>query len=211
VNLGTVGVCTAQSLCTAQFQLQNGRHDRFDSFEINLRRVFENGHMIMGSYVRSRSHSDQVLDMSVDNPVFSTQQPGPYSWDAPNRFLSWGFLPLGSLPLIKRLDFAYSAEYRTGFPFYIVNNQQQFVSPSDTPSVAPYFLRFPQYFTLNTHIEKRFHAFGFHWALRGGFDDVTGRRNYWYVNNDVESPEYLTYSGYSGRAFTTRIRFLGRK
>jgi len=218
LNLGAGSPCTSLSPCTAQFQLQNGRHDQFDSFEINLRRVFENGHMIMGSYIRSRSHSDQVLDLNVDNPVFSTQQPGPYPWDAPNRFLSWGFLPLPSLPLIKRLDFGYSAEYRTGLPFYVVNNQQQFATPlSDAQTATPYFLRFPQYFNLNTHIEKRFHAFGFYWALRGGFDDVTGRRNYSSVNNDVDSQcqscsnHFLTFSNYLGRAFTARIRFLGRK
>jgi len=208
VNLGNPGTCTP---CTAQFQLQNIRTDRFDSFEINLRRNFENGHLITGSYIRSRAHSDQVLDLNVDNPVFSTQQPGPYPWDAPNRFLSWGFLPLWSLPLIKKLDFGYSTEYRTGFPFYLVNNQQQFVTQSGVPTVVPEFLRFPQYFTLNTHIEKRFHAFGLYWAVRGGFDNITGRKNYGFVNNDVNSPEFLTYSGYSGRAFTGRIRFLGKK
>lgn len=208
VSLGPPGVQNY----TAQFQLQNARHDQFDSVEVNLRRVFEQGHMIMGSYIRSRAHSDQVLDLNVDNPVFSTQQPGPYPWDAPNRFLSWGFLPLPSLPLIHRLDFGYSAEYRTGFPFYVINNQQQFATPfSDTQIATPYFLRFPQYFTLNTHVEKRFHALGFYWALRGGFDNITGRRNWWFVNNDVDSPQFLTYNGYSGRAFTARIRLLGRK
>ena len=211
LNLSTPGVCTPQSPCTAQFQLQNGRTDRFDSIEINLKRVFENGHMIMGSYVRSRSHSDQVLDLNVDNPVFSTQQPGPYAWDAPNRFLSWGFLPLPSLPIIKHLDFGYSMEYRTGFPFYLVNNQQQLVSLANTPTVAPYFLRFPAFFVLNPHIEKRFHAFGYYWALRGGFDDITNRYNYGYVNNNVQSPQFLAYSAYVGRAFTARIRLLGRK
>jgi hypothetical protein len=200
---------------TAQFQLGNGREDRFDSLEINLRRVFEKGHLIMASYVRSKSRTNQVLDFNVDNPIFSTQQPGPYAWDAPNRFLSWGFLPFNFLPLIHKLDFGYSTEYRTGFPFWVVNNQQQLVPyGGQTP---PAFLRFPQYFTLNTHLEKRFHAFGFWWAIRGGFDNITGRKNYGFVNNDVDatctacSNHFLTFSGYGGRAFTGRIRFLGRK
>jgi hypothetical protein len=200
---------------TAQFQLENQREDHYDSFEINLRRVFEKGHVIMGSYVRSKSHTNQVLDFNADNPIFSTQQPGPYAWDAPNRFLSWGFLPFNFLPLIHQLDLGYSTEYRTGFPFYVVNNQQQLVPYGGQP--APAFLRFPQYFTLNTHLEKRFHAFGFYWALRGGFDNITGRKNYDNVNNDVDATctactnHFLTFSGYSGRAFTGRIRFLGRK
>jgi outer membrane receptor protein involved in Fe transport len=217
INLSTQGLCTPQTPCTAQFQLGNGREDRYDSFEINARRVFEKGHMIMGAYVRSKAHTNQVLDFNVDNPIFSTQQSGPYGWDAPNRFLSWGFLPFNFLPLIHELDLGYSTEYRTGLPFYIVNNQQQFATPAGAPTAAPYFLRFPQYFTLNTHLEKRFHAFGFWWAVRGGFDNITGRKNFGNVNNDVDaqcmscSNHFLTFSGFSGRAFTGRIRFLGRK
>ena len=109
VDLGPPGVTDYVAI----FQLQNGREDRFDSFEINLRRVFEKGHVITGSYVRSKTHSSQVLDFNVDNPIFSTQLPGPYAWDTSNRFLSWGFLPL-----IKGFDLGYSMEYRTGFPFY---------------------------------------------------------------------------------------------
>jgi hypothetical protein len=202
----------------AQFQLENGREDHYDAFEISLRRVFEKGHLIQGSYVRSKAHTNQVLDFNVDNPIFSTQQPGPYAWDAPNRFLSWGFLPFNFLPLIHQLDLGYSTEYRTGFPFFVVNNQQQLVPlPSPAPQIVPTFLRFPQYFTLNTHLEKRFHAFGFWWAIRGGFDNITGRKNFATVNNDVDATctacanRFLTFSGFSGRAFTGRIRFLGKK
>lgn len=211
VNLSVQETCTPTSPCTAQFQLENQRDDHFDSFEISLRRVFEKGHLIMGSYIRSKSHTSQVLDFNVDNPLFSTQAPGPYAWDAPNRFLSWGFLPLPSLPLIKRLELGYSMEYRTGFPFYLVNNQQQLAPLPGTLSPIPAFLRFPQFFTLNPHLEKRFHAFGYHWAIRGGFNNITGRKNYGLVNNDVNSPQFLTFSGYEGRGFTGRIRFLGRK
>ena len=201
VDLGPPGVTDYVAI----FQLQNGREDRFDSFEINLRRVFEKGHVITGSYVRSKTHSSQVLDFNVDNPIFSTQLPGPYAWDTSNRFLSWGFLPL-----IKGFDLGYSMEYRTGFPFYLVDNQRQLAALPGT-QVIPSFLRFPAYFTLNTHLEKRFHAFGFYWAVRGGFDNVTSHKNYGSVNNDVDSPQFLTFSGFTGRSFTGRIRFLGRK
>jgi hypothetical protein len=194
VDLGPPGVTDYVAI----FQLQNGREDRFDSFEINLRRVFEKGHVIMGSYIRSKTRSSQVLDFNVDNPIFSTQLPGPYSWDTPNRFLSWGFLPL-----IKGFDLGYSTEFRTGFPFYLVDNQRQLAALPGNEMI-PSFLRFPAYFTLNTHLEKRFHAFGFYWAIRGGFDNVTSHKNYGSVNNDVDSPQFLTFSGFSGRSFTGR-------
>jgi hypothetical protein len=64
---------------------------------------------------------------------------------------------------------------------------------------------------LNFHLEKRFHALGFYWALRGGFDNLTNRHNSYTVNNDADSPQFLRFSNFDRRAFTARIRFLGRK
>jgi len=140
-----------------------------------------------------------VLDYSLDNLVISPQVAGPYPWDAPNRFISWGILPL-----VHGFDFAYSLEARSGFPFPILNQQQQLVVP---PGVH----RFDRYFTLNPHLEKRFHALGFYWALRGGFDNITNRQNAYVVNNILGSSQFLTFSNFDRRAFTARIRFLGRK
>lgn len=187
------------------FLLQSTREDHYHSFQINLRRSFKQGHIIMGSYTRSRSHTNQVLDFNVDNPVLNSQVPGPYPWDAPNRFLSWGLLPL-----VKGFDLGYSAELRNGFPFYVVNDQQQ-LAPLPGSTAIPAFLHFPTFFELNLHVEKRFSLFHYNWALRGGFDNITDRRNPGVVNNDVNSPEFLTFGGFTTRAFTGRIRFLGKK
>jgi hypothetical protein len=41
--------------------------------------------------------------------------------------------------------------------------------------------------------------------------NVTGRKNWTDVNNDINSPDFLAYNVYNSRAFTGRIRFLGRK
>jgi hypothetical protein len=181
------------------FLLQNTRHDHYYSFKIDLRRSFHQRYIVTASYMRSSSTTNQVLDYSLDNLITSPQVPGPYPWDAPNRFLAWGLLPL-----IKGFDLAYSVEVRSGFPFGVVNQQQQLVLP-------PGAYRFPTYITVNPHLEKRFHALGFYWALRGGFDNITNRHNAYTVNNVVGSPQYLQFSNFDRRAFTARIRFLGRK
>ena len=196
---GFVYDLTGPSATNASFALSNTRQDHYDGFQINGRRAFRNGHMIAASYVRSHARSNQVLDFNIDNPQFSSQQPGPYPWDTPNRFLSYGLLPL-----VKRFDLAYSTEIHTGVPFNVVDDQQKLVEP-------PGSRRFPTWFTLNTHVEKRFHALGYYWAIRGGFNNVTGRKNWIFVNNDIKSPDFLMFSVYNGRAFTGRIRFLGRK
>jgi hypothetical protein len=45
-------------------------------------------------------------------------------------------------------------------------------------------------FTPNTHIEKRFHALGFYWAILCRFNNVMGRKNWIDVNNDINSPTF---------------------
>jgi hypothetical protein len=61
------------------------------------------------------------------------------------------------------------------------NNEQQLVTP-------PGSHRFPGYFSLNLFLEKRFEFRGRYWAIRGGFTDITGRRNPKLVNNNIDSP-----------------------
>jgi hypothetical protein len=60
-------------------------------------------------------------------------------------------------------------------------------------------------------VEKRFHAFGRYLAIRAGFDNITGHQNPTVVNNDINSSQFLTFSNFTGRAFTTRIRLLSTK
>ncbi len=203
---GTHGLVynTANGLPGGDFVLENTRDDHYHSFEVNLRRAFWHRYSVFGSYTRSSSRSNQVLDFNVDNPILSPQAAGPYLWDAPNRFLSWGLLPFFKLPIIHELDIAYSLEGRSGFPFNVTTDQGQLGKPPGT-------YRFPTYFSLNLFVEKRFHIFGRYWALRGGFENITDHANPAVVNADIDSTQFRTFSNFEGRAFTTRIRLLGKK
>jgi hypothetical protein len=188
------------------FILENSRDDRYDALQVTLRRNFRESYMITGSYTRSRARSNQALDFNVDNSILSGQQPGPYPWDAPNRFLSWGYLPFFKLPIIHQLEVAYSMEARSGFPFTELNQQQQLYGKVGGE-------RFPEYFSLNLQLEKRFHFLGYYLALRGGFDNITGRCNPYVVNSIIDPATHPvpTFSACEGRAFTSRIRLLGRR
>jgi len=187
------------------FTLQNSRDDRYDALQVTLRHNFRGNYTIMGAYTRSRAHSNQALDFNVDNPVLSPQAPGPYPWDAPNRFLSWGYVPFFSLPVFHKFELAYSMEARTGFPFNLLTDQQQLIG-------QPGAQRFPEYFSLNLQLEKRFHLFGNYWALRGGFDNITGRCDPFFVNSVIDTTHpQPTFGACLGRAFTSRIRLLSKK
>ena len=187
------------------FVLQNTRDDRYNGFQISLRHNFRENYSISGSYTRSSAHSNQALDFNVDSNLLSSQLPGPYPWDAPNRFLSWGYLPFFKLPIIHQMEVAYSVEARSGFPFNEFTDQQQLIG---TPGAH----RFPTYFSLNIQLEKRFHLLGYYLALRGGFDNITGRCNPFYVDSILDATHPApTFAACQGRAFTSRIRFLGKK
>jgi hypothetical protein len=183
------------------YQLSNAQRDRYHAVQVTVRRVFRNDHVVMFSYARSSARSNAVLDYTLDNPVFSPQAGGPQPWDAPNRAVFWGWLPA---PHFKKWDVAWSGEWRSGFPFSVLDQFQRLVG-------APDSRRFPDYFTLNLFLERRFSFRGYNLALRGGMENATGHENPTVVDNNIDSPTFLRFSEAQGRAFTARIRFLGRK
>ena len=196
---------TRTNATSGDFVLENTRQDHYDAFQISLRHTFRETYSLMGAYTRSSARSNQALDFNVDSPILAPQQPGPYLWDTPNRFLSWGYFPLFPLPVFHQLEVAYSMEARTGFPFNEFTDQQQLIG-------KPGAQRYPDYFSLNLQLEKRFHLFGYYLALRGGFDNITGRCDPYVVNSVIDpSHPQPTFTACQGRAFTSRIRLLGRK
>lgn len=182
-----------------RFELKSDQLNRYDGVSLSLRHTFKNTYQVYGSYTRSSTRSNAVIDYAFDNPLFSPQTGGPLPWDTPNRFISWGWLPL-----VWGFDLLYALEWRDGFPFSLVNQDQQLVG-------APNSQRFPEYFSLNVHAERRFQLLGLNLALRAGFNNVTNRENPSAVDNNVDSPNFMTFGGVQRRAFTGRIRFLGRK
>jgi hypothetical protein len=179
------------------FELQNNREDRFISGEAWIRHVFGNGADVAVDYTRSRASSNEVLDPSISALIFAAQQPGPLSWDAPNRLVSRGWTPLP----IWHLLFSYFFEYHTGFPFSAINNEQQLVGPANS-------FRFRSYLSLNVGLEKRFHFRKREWAVRGSAINLTDHQNPTAVVNNVDATNFLAFSGRQGLGFTVRLRLV---
>ena len=198
---------TLNGAVNGNFFLANGRDDRYDAVQISARHHFHQHYEIFGAYTRSRAHTNQVFDFSLDFPLLSRQLPGPYPWDTPNRFVGWGILPFFNLPIVHQLDLLYSGEVRTGLPFLATTDQGEIA-----PGHPPGSFRLPTYYTVNLQFEKRFHFFGRYWALRGGFDNVTNHANVILANGVIDpthpSPTFIDGNG---RAFTGRILYLGRR
>ena len=186
------------------FLLQSTRRDKYRGATISARHTFEKGAVLFGSYTRSRANTDQALDPLLGALYFAPQQGAPLLWDAPNRALSWGTVPTP----FWGIDFAYFFEYRTGYPFSVVDQRQFLIG-------APNSLRFPDYASLNISLEKKFRFRKYLFAVRGSVINLTDRQNPNVVVNNIDAvgvtPAFLNFSGGQGRAFTGRLRFLGRR
>ena len=185
-----------------EFLLQSTRRDKYRGATISGRHSFSGGAELFGSYTRSRANSDQVLDPALGALYFAAQQGGPLAWDAPNRFLGWANVPTPVWGVL----FSCLLDYRTGYPFSVVNQQQFLIGAADSR-------RFPDYASLNISLEKKFRFRGYLFAVRGSAINVLGRQNPDVVVNNVDAlpTQFLTFAGGQGRAFTGRLRFIGKK
>jgi hypothetical protein len=181
------------------YVLTNQRRDRYDEYAITVRQSLPNQYEWLASYVRSHAISNAVLDISVDQTLQVTNNFGPVPWDAPNRFLSEGYLPVH----FKDWAVAYLADWRTGFPYSIVTPANQIIGNVNSQ-------RFGSNFDLNLHVEKRLVLFRYRIALRVGANNLTDHRNATAVNNVLGAPSYLQYFGSEGRHFVVRLRVFGR-
>jgi hypothetical protein len=176
-----------------------------------LRRTFSGKYEWFFGYTRSSARTSAALDYSLVNPIYGVEGPGPLPWDSPNRVHMWGWAPLPNASLPSFLQFAtrnttldYLLEYRSGFPFNVIDQYGFLVG-------APASYRLPYYFNFNLHVERQFHALHYLWAWRVGVNNLTNSRNPNYVDNILGSPAFLTYGRGATRAFTMRLRMLGRK
>jgi len=184
------------------FQLGNNKRDRYDAAQITLRKELKRGYPFMISYTRSQARSNESVDFSLDNFTTGTQVGGPLAWDAPNLVNAWGSTPL--FWKLKKFDFACSMLWHSGFPFITIDQFGRLVA-------GPAAHRFPDYFTLNPAVERKFVFRGYRWAARVGLDDATDRQNATVVDNNINSPSFLAFFGTSHRTINGRIRFLGKK
>ena len=197
---GTHGFVFNPIGATETFLLTNDRQDRYRAITATVRKELKAGYPLFVAYTRSAAHSNATLDFSVDFLEFGPQVAGPQFFDAPNQLVSWGWFPTG----FWKLDFAYSFLWRSGFPFLAVDNQQALV-----PGAG--FFRFPNFVTLNPAIERKFTLHHYQFAVRLGINNITNNQNPSAVINNIQSSQFLTFSGTGHRTLNARIRLLGRK
>lgn len=182
------------------FRLGSRRQDSYTYVQLGLSRTFNGKYPWLLSVSHSNNRTTAVIDFSQDNPIFARQAHGPFDWDAPRRLISWAVLPV---PVLKKYTLTYFIEWRSGLPWSVINQFQQLLG-------EPNSHRFPAYFNLNLHAERRLRFWRTEWALRVGFNNLTAHNNPTAVINNMDATNFAEFSGSPGRVFTGRIRFLGR-
>lgn len=184
----------------SEFLLTSSRRDKYRAVTVTARHTFKNSAELFGCYTRSKASTDQVLDPILGALYFAPQQAGPLSWDAPNRVVTWGSIPTP----IWGILFTYLIDYHSGYPYSAINQQQFLVGEANS-------LRFPTFASLTIGLEKKFTFRDRIFAVRLSAINILDRENPDVVYNNVDAPNFGTFTGGQGRAFTARLRFVGRK
>ena len=166
--------------------------------ELSLTRPLLGAERWFVSYTYSRSWSNAALEVETNDPILFSDTEGRLAWDVPHRLVSWASFPIG-----EKMSVAYLCEWRDGLPFSVHDDNGKQVGRVNS-------WRLPRFFSLNVHVERELSFLGHRWALRPGVDNLTNRPNYRFVNNNVDSPQFLDLSGRSPIKLVIRVRWLGK-
>jgi hypothetical protein len=174
---------------------------RADEFEFTIRQQLANGGQITASYVRSSTKGDLNNFASaygdLRDPFIRGNEYAPQAFDTPNRFLVWGIV---NLP--RNIVIAPTMEYRTGFPYSIVNERQEVVGPRNDQ-------RFPNLFSLDLAVTKDVQLTK-KYRARIGIQtfNATNHFNPQDVQNNTSSPTFGSFANSLPRQIRTKFTLL---
>ena len=185
--------------------LQNNGRSRYRELQAVARFRFQEGRNIYLSYVRSQARGNlNDLNTYFGNQKHPVIRPDEYArqpYDAPNRLLFWGDFGLPfDMVLTPVLD------WRSGFPFSLLNEQQDFVGPRNEGG------RFPQLVTLDLLVMKALTIpfRGKKYKGRAGFTvfNITNHWNPRDVQNNLASPQFGTFFNSPDRSVRLKFEFV---
>ncbi len=175
---------------------------RSRSYEIEgtLRRTFKNQNHITASYVRSstKGNLNDFVSLFGDlrDPIILSDEYARQSFDTPNRFLVWGVMNVRSFTVAPTM------EYRTGFPYTVIDAQQNVVGVRNSE-------RFPNLFTLDLGVTKDVQLSKSRRARVGiQLFNLTNHFNPQDVQNNTSSPTYREFANSVDRQIRTKFTFL---
>ena len=185
--------------------LQNTGRSLYREFQTVARFRFQEGRNIFLSYVRSQARGDlndyNTYFGNLRHPVIRPNEYGRQPFDAPNRLLFWGDFGLPHDIVLTPV-----VDWRSGFPFSLLNGQQDFVGPRNGGG------RFPRLFTLDVLVMKglKIPFRGKKYKGRAGFTifNITNHWNPRDVQNNLASPQFGTFYNSMGTSLRLKFEFV---
>ena len=185
--------------------LQNNGRSRYRELQAVARFRFQEGRNIFLSYVRSQARGN-LNDLNtyfgnLKHAVIRPDEYGKQPFDVPNRLLFWGDFALPREFVVTPV-----VDFRSGFPFSIVNEQQDFVGPRNEGGRFPRLLTFDLLVTKGLTIPFR----GKKYKGRAGFTifNITNHWNPRDVQNNLDSQQFGTFFNSPGRSVRLKFEFV---
>jgi len=185
--------------------LQNNGRSRYRELQAVARFRFQEGRNIFLSYVRSEARGN-LNDFNTyfgnqKHPVIRPDEYGRQPFDAPHRLLFWGDFAVPFQTVVTPV-----VDWRSGFPFSIINEQQDFVGPRNEGG------RFPQLLTLDLLVMKavKIRFRGKEYKGRAGFTvfNITNHWNPRDVQNNIASGQFGTFFNSPERSIRLKFEFV---
>jgi outer membrane receptor for ferrienterochelin and colicin len=185
--------------------LSNSGNSRYRALEVTARYKFRENNEFVASYTRSTSRGD-LNDFNsyfgnFENPIIQPNEHGRLNWDAPNRFIAWGeFRVKYGITLAPVLDF------RTGFPYSLIDKDRNFIGPRNGAG------RYPDFISMDLQVARTFSLPGRFKGYRAllGFKvfNITNHFNPRDFQNNINSDSFGGYYNGVGRMYGSKISFI---
>jgi len=185
--------------------LQNNGRSLYREFQAVARFRFQEGRNIFLSYVRSQARGNlndfNTYFGNLKHAVVRPDEYGKQPFDVPNRLLFWGDFALPH-------DFVVTpvVDWHTGFPFSLLNEQQDFVGPRNEGGRFPALMTFDLLVTKGLTIPFR----GKKYKGRAGFTifNITNHWNPRDVQNNIDSSRFGTFFNSPDRSVRLKFEFV---
>jgi len=190
---------------SSTLMLLNTGRSRYREFQAVARLRAQEKRNIFLAYVRSQARGD-LNDFNsyfgnLRRPVIRPNEYGPQSFDVPNRLLFWGDFGLPfdvvATPVL---------DWRNGFPFSLLDEEQNYVGPRGAGG------RFPSFLTLDVQVTKgvRIPFRGKKYKGRVGLTifNITDHWNPRDVQNNLASTQFGSFYNSPGISFRTKFEFV---
>jgi outer membrane receptor for ferrienterochelin and colicin len=192
-------------IADGKLQLRNDGRSRYREFQTVARARLQEKRNLYLAYVRSEAKGDlndfNTYFGNLRNPLIRANEFAPQAFDAPHRLLFWGDIGLPfdlvATPVV---------DWRSGFPFSLLDEEQNFVGPRNAGG------RFPPLVTLDLLITKGvsipFRGKKYRGRVGLTIFNITNHWNPRDVQNNIDSSQFGTFFNSPTRSFRTKFELV---